>query len=70
MAANKPIANRPRPISKGVRENDVASEARPMPMKNVAIIPSRLHLSASHPAGSANTPKAKKPGVAYLMRSP
>ena len=40
-----------------------------MPMKNTLIMPSRLHLSASQPAGSANTPKAKKPGVAYFSRS-
>jgi hypothetical protein len=36
----------------------------PEPMKNTTIMPSRLHLSASQPAGSANSPKAKKPGAA------
>ena len=41
----------------------------PMPTKNTLIMPSRLHLSAIQPAGSANTPKAKKPGVAYFRRS-
>ena len=40
-----------------------------MPTKNTLIMPSRLHLSASQPAGSANTPNAKKPGVAYFSRS-
>ena len=69
MAANTPTTNRPRPISKGVRAKAVAIEARPMPMKNTLIMPSRLHLSASQPAGSANRPKARKPGVAYLSRS-
>ncbi len=41
-----------------------------MPMKNTLIMPSRLHLSASQPAGSENNPKAKKPGVAYFRSSP
>ena len=69
MAANTPTTNRPMPISSGVRANAVAIEATPMPMKNTLIMPSRLHLSASQPAGSANTPKAKKPGVAYFSSS-
>ena len=40
-----------------------------MPRKKITIIPSRLHLSASQPAGIAATPKAMKPGVAYGMRA-
>ena len=40
-----------------------------MPTKNTLIMPSRLHLSASQPAGSANTPNAKNPGAAYFRRS-
>jgi hypothetical protein len=52
-----------------VRANVVAIEAKPMPMKNTLIMPSRLHLSASQPAGRANRPKARNPGVAYLSRS-
>ena len=69
MAANTPTTNRPSAISNGVRAKAVAIEAMPMPTKNTLIMPSRLHLSASQPAGSANTPKAKKPGVAYFSRS-
>ena len=69
MAANTPTTNSPIPTSKGVRAKAVAMEARPMPTKNTLIMPSRLHLSASQPAGSANTPKAKKPGVAYFNSS-
>jgi hypothetical protein len=38
--------------------NGVAIEASPMPMRNTLIIPSRLHLSASQPAGSENSSKA------------
>ena len=30
-------------------------------MKNTTIMPSRVHISASHPAGRENRPKAKKP---------
>ena len=63
------MTNRPMAISKGVRANAVAIEARPMPKKNTLIMPSRLHLSASQPAGSANRPNAKKPGVAYFKSS-
>ena len=69
MAANTPTTNRPRPISNGVRAKEVAMEDTPMPMKNTLIMPSRLHLSAIQPAGSANRPKARKPGVAYFRRS-
>ena len=58
------------PTCSGVCANPVATAASPMPMKNTTIMPSRLHLSASHPAGYENTPKAKKQGVAYFKSSP
>ena len=59
-----PMARSPALISSGVRASDVAMEAAPMPMKKMIIIPLRFHLSAIQPAGSAQTPKAMKPGVA------
>ena len=59
-----PIASRPAPICQGVAAKLVAIAVRPMPMKKTHIMPSRLHLSASQPAGRAQTPKAKNPGVA------
>ena len=51
MAANTPIAKSPMPICSGVRAKPVAIAARPMPVKNATIMPSRLHLSAIQPAG-------------------
>jgi hypothetical protein len=39
-------------------------EAAPMPVKNTIIMPSRLHLSASQPAGTAPRPNITKQGVA------
>ena len=58
------MANSPMAISSGVPASAVSIEVAPMPMKKITIMPSRLHLSASQPAGMANTPKAMKPGVA------
>jgi hypothetical protein len=58
------------PTCSGVCDIAVAIEDSPTPMKNTATMPSRLHLSASQPAGSENKPNAKKPGVAYFRRSP
>ena len=64
MAANIPMTNSPIPTCRGVAASPVAMEAAPMPVKKTTIIPSRCHLSASHPAGSENSPNARKPGVA------
>ena len=65
MAANTPIANSPAAISIGESASAVAIELAPMPMKKMIIMPSRLHLSAIHPAGIAQIPNATNPGVAY-----
>ena len=48
----------------GESASAVAIEPAPMPTKKTTIMPSRLHLSAIHPAGIAQIPKATKPGVA------
>ena len=64
MAANRPMMVSPAPICKGVPAKVVIAELAPMPRKKTTIMPSRLHLSASHPAGMAPTPKATKPGAA------
>ena len=53
----------------GESASAVAIELAPMPMKKMIIIPSRLHLSAIHPAGIAQIPNATNPGVAYGMRA-
>ena len=58
------------PTCSGVCAKPVATDASPMPTKNTTIMPSRLHLSASQPAGYEKTPNAKKPGVAYFNSSP
>ena len=43
--------------------------SKALPKKNTKIIPSRLHLSATHPAGKEKRPNAINPGVAYGMSS-
>ena len=59
-----PMANNPAAIWSGVVARAVAADDAPIPMKKTAIIPSRLHRSASQPAGIVKTAKATKPGVA------
>ncbi len=48
----------PMPSSIGVLAIAVSKVLSPMPRKKIVIMPSRLHLSASQPAGIAQTPKA------------
>ncbi len=51
-------------ISNGVSAILVRIEQVPMPRKKTTIMPSRVHLSAGHPAGIAPMPNAMNPGVA------
>ena len=67
MAANTPMVSSPNAISTGESASAVRIELTPMPMKKMMIMPARLHLSAIHPAGIAQTPNATNPGVAYGM---
>ncbi len=48
------------PTCSGVCAKPVAIEAKPMPMKNTTIMPSRLHLSASQPAGQREQPEREE----------
>ena len=70
MAANTPIRVRPSAICTGVFARLVNIELAPMPTKKMTIMPSRLHRSASQPAGMAQTPSPTKAGVAVRDEFP
>ena len=58
-----PMRNRQPAICQRSWAKPVRAVVAPMPMKNTAIIVSRLQRSASQPAGRENAPKAMKPPV-------
>ena len=64
-----PTKNTAAPSCRGDCARAASMVAAPIPRKNTAIIPGRLHLSASQAAGIENTPNATNPAVAKGINS-